>query len=129
MSSRGSVTKNGHITTSEYKKKREVLDAKVLVGQKDQHGLPDYSHTPNRIYIKENKDGSFREMRIYENSFPVLEISYHIEPNISGNRNEKILHYHTFDKDLKRGPAREFSKKETPELFAKYKKYLEEYGL
>ena len=49
MASRGAVAKNGHVTTSTYKVVRQVFDAKVLVGAKHAHGLPDYAHTPNGI--------------------------------------------------------------------------------
>ena len=81
MSSRGSKSDNGHVTTNEYRMKndKKVYDAKVLVGTtKQQHGLPDYSHSPNSKYIKENPDGSFREMRVYDDTgFPIIEIGYH----------------------------------------------------
>lgn len=133
MSSRGSKTKNGHVTTNEYhlKDKRMVYDAKVLVGTtKQQHGLPDYSHSPNSKYIKENPDGTFREMRVYDSTgFPVVEIGYHAEPNITGNRHEKVLHYHTFDSDLNRILGGNVSSTENADLYDKYRKYLKEYGL
>ena len=121
MSSRGSRAKNGHVTTKEFRCIREFEGAKVLVGTGTQHGLPDYSHTPNRIYIKENKDGSLRELREYDKSgFPMIEIAYHAEPPLTGNRHEKVLHYHTFEEDLSRNKA----KKITEELRRRYSKYL-----
>jgi len=126
MSSRGAKIKNGHVTTDEYKTKRLVYDAKVLVGKDGNHGLPDYSHSPNRIYIKENSDGSFREMRIYdEEGIMYLEIAYHAEEALTGNRHDKVLHYHLINKELKRSDARKMSS----EIYCKYKKYLEVYGL
>ena len=85
MSSRGAYTKNGHVTTDEYKSTGYVLDpnAKILVGNNGRHGLPDYSHTPNRIYIKLSHDNTLRELRQYdENGHLVLEIAYH---SASGN--------------------------------------------
>jgi hypothetical protein len=129
MSSRGAKIENGHVTTDEYCSEQQVYDAKVLKGSNNKyHGLPDYAHSPNRIYIKENHDGTFREMRIYDDrGFPKIEIGYHPEPQISGNRHDKILHYHTFDSDLKR--YLEGKLKDAPELYEKYKKYLEVYGL
>lgn len=133
MSSRGSKTKNGHVTTNEYQLKDDkmVYDAKVLIGAtKQQHGLPDYSHSPNSKYIKENQDGSFREMRIYDSSgFLVLEIGYHVEPNLTGNRHDKVLHFHTFDSDLKRTLGGRVSSTENDDVYEKYRKYLKEYKL
>ena len=97
MSSRGAKTKNGHVTTDEYMSTGYVSDpnAKILIGQKGKHGLPDFSHTPNRIYIKLNKEGTFRELRQYdENGFPVLEIGYHHEKKYDKNLANPVLHYH-----------------------------------
>lgn len=133
MSSRGSVIANGHVTTTEYQLKdgKMVYDAKVLVGTtKRHHSLPDYSHSPCSIYIKENSDGSFREMRIFDkNRFPVLEIAYHPEKKLTGNQSSSVLHYHTFGSDLRRKDAEGLSATLHPDIYKKYKKYLKEYGL
>ena len=92
MSSRGSKTKNGHVTMNEYhlKESKRVYDAKV---------------------------------------FPVIEIGYHPEPNLTGNRHEYVLHYHTFDSTLKRTLGGRISVSENADIYEKYKIYLEEYGL
>lgn len=133
MSSRGAKTKNGHVTTDEYELKdgKMVIDAKVLVGTSGkQHGLPDFAHSQNSKYIKENPDGSFREMRVYDaKGNPILEIGYHFEESLAGNRHTKVLHYHTFDSDLKRTLGGIISETENSEIYNEYKKYLEEYGL
>ena len=133
MSSRGAKARNGHVTTNEYRLKNEkkVYDAKVLEGvTKQQHGLPDYAHSPNSKYIKENPNGSFREMRVYNDSgFPVIELGYHPEPNLTGNRHEPVLHYHTFGENLERTLGGEVSETVNKEIYEKYKKYLEVYGL
>lgn len=133
MSSRGAVTKNGHVTTDEYQSKNDktVYDATVLIGtSKQQHGLPDYAHSPNSIYIKENPDGSFREMRIYdEHGFPLIEIGYHPEQSLTGNRHEYVLHYHIFEANLNRIMGGQISETENADIYNKYKKYLEVYGL
>lgn len=133
MSSHGAVTKNGHVTTDEYQSKdgKMVYDAKVLTGTTSkQHGLPDYAHSPNSKYIKENPDGSFREMRVYdETGFPIIEIAYHPEQSLTGNRHEYVLHYHTFKKNLERVMGGRLSETEHADIYKKYKKYLEEYGL
>ena len=128
MSSRGAVIKNGHITTDEYKTIKEVEGAKVLVGKNGNHGLPDYSHTPNRKYIKENKDGSFRELRDFDKDRNlILEIGYHGEINLTGNRHVPVLHYHFFDKDLRHLKAQRLMS--NSEIYKKYKRILERYGL
>ncbi len=133
MSSRGAKTENGHVTTNEYRLKnnKTVLDAKVLIGTSPKnHGLPDYAHSPGSKYIKENPDGSFREMRVYDDKgFPILEIGYHPEETLSGNRHEAVLHFHTFDKSLNRFLDGRLSDTENANIYNAYKKYLEEYGL
>lgn len=131
MASRGAVTRNGHVTTNEYSTVKIVENAKVLRGSTpQQHGLPDYAHTPNSFYIKENHDDSFRELRIYNNyGFPIIEIGYHPEPNISGNRYEKVLHYHYFDSNLNRYLGGRISPTENAEIYNAVKKYLRRYGL
>jgi hypothetical protein len=134
MASRGSKATNGHVTTTEYKMKDSnsyVYDAKVLVGTSPKnHGLPDYSHTPNSKYIKENPDGSFREMRIYGgNGEPLREIGYHPEQSLTGNRHEYVLHYHIFEANLNRVMGGRVSETENAEIYDKYKKYLKGYGL
>lgn len=130
MSSRGARTRNGHVTTTEFTCSHTVYDAKVLIGTGNNHGLPDYAHTPNRKYIKENPDGSFRELRDYNaEGFPVIELGYHAEPHLTGNRHEKVLHYHTFDSNLRRHLGGRISETENAEIYMKYKKYLRTYGL
>ena len=127
MSSRGSYIKNGHVTTEEYYSEKEVHGAKVLVGRtKASHGLPDYSHSPSRIYIKENKDGSFRELRIYDDKgYPVLEVGYHPEPSLTHGSTKSILHMHKFGEGLIRYPA-DFIDDDT---YKTLKGILEAYGL
>lgn len=130
MSSRGARTRNGHVTNTEFEDIHDVEDAEVLVGTGNNHGLPDYAHSPRSKYIKENPDGSFRELRDYDSEgFPVIEIGYHPEPNLTGNRHEKVLHYHTFDPDLKRHLGGKLSKTENADVYRKYEKYLRRYGL
>ena len=131
MSSRGSKSKNGHVTTTEYKKEGNLVggDGKILVGKNNKfHSLPDYSHSPNAKYIKLEKDGSLKEIRIYnEEGFPILEIGNHTEKCITGNRNEKVLHTHEFTEKLDRINWKLLKKDD--ELYKKYEKYLKEFGL
>ncbi|MBR6880287.1 MAG: hypothetical protein IKN14_04315 [Clostridiales bacterium] len=130
MSSRGAYTKNGHATTDEYTSTGYVLDpnAKILVGNNGRHGLPDYSHTPNRIYIKLSHDNTLRELRQYdENGHLVLEIAYHSEKSLDKDLSKRVLHYHTYDQDLNRSPAILLTKDDP--IYKKYYKYLKELGL
>lgn len=130
MSSRGAKIKNGHVTTKEFETLHLVGDAKVLIGTGTNHGLPDYAHTPGRVYIKENPDGTFRELRKYdEHGFPIPEIGYHPEPNLTGNKSQKILHFHTFDKNFNRFMGGKVSKTINSDIYKKYRMYLEAYGL
>ena len=128
MSSRGAFIENGHVTTEEYETEKEIEEAKVLKGKGGNHGLPDYSHTAERIYIKENKDGSFRELRVYgKNHKPVYEVGYHGEINLTGNRHKKVLHFHLFTDDLKHLEATLINK--DSDFYKKVKKILARYGL
>ena len=130
MSSRGAVAVNGHVTTDEYTTSKMVHDAKVLTGNGGKHSLPDYAHSPNSKYIKENKDGTFRELRDYDGKgYPIIEIGYHVEPNLTGNRKDKVLHFHVFKEDLDRAMCGKLSSTEHAGIYKKYKKYLEGYGL
>lgn len=131
MSSRGSVAVDGGIPTDQYVEVRDIHGAKVLKGLGHNHSLPDYSHTPNRIYIKMDDDGKFRELRVYgPDCRAYLEIALHPEPKLSqnGRSKEDVLHYHTIS-----GPNFERSdaillKKGDP-IYEKYRYILEEFGL
>lgn len=61
MSSRGSVAKNGHFGTDQYRTV-EVLPsgARVLEGNGNYHSLPDYSHSPNSVYVRYNANKTSR---------------------------------------------------------------------
>ena len=77
-----------------YKTVDTIADAEVLVGKDAlHHSLPDVSHSPNAKYIKLNPDGSFREMRVFENNKLMFEIGYHGEKSLAHN-NIPILHIH-----------------------------------
>ena len=103
-------------------------NAKILEGRDGNHGLPDFSHTPNRIYIKLNRDKSFRELRQYDEfGFPVLEIGYHSEKKYDKNLQNPVLHYHFFDNNLNRIDVGILTK-DNP-IYKKYQKYLKEFGL
>jgi len=132
MSSRGSFAKNGHVTTIEYKTifKNETLNMEILQGTSKQfHTLPDYSHSPNMVYVKLKDDEvTLHEMRFYDsNCNPIIEIAYHPEPKINnGDMRTNILHYHIY-KGLIRGNAIRMD--EHPEMSVKYADYLKEFDL
>lgn len=126
MSSRGSVAKNGHVTTDNYNTVSYVLDAKVLSGNGNNHSLPDYSHSKNTAYIKLKPDGTLHEIRFYgDNNTPIIEIAFHPEPQLNnGDKKYSVLHYHTFN-GLDRSKAQAMTKS----IKEKYKDYLKEFGL
>jgi hypothetical protein len=74
-----------------------IEGVKVLEGINGKHGLPESAHS-SEAYIKLKPDGTFHEMRFYDkNHVLYLEIAYHPEETLTGNRSTPILHYHTYD--------------------------------
>ena len=75
----------------------KVLKGKKIEGRKTEHGLPESSHSSS-AYIKLDKNGNFKEIRFYDKNHCVyLEIGYHGEESLTGNRHTPVLHYHTYD--------------------------------
>ena len=80
-----------------YKTVGHVNGVKVLEGIGGKHGLPESAHS-SYAYIKLKPNGTFHEMRFYDkNHVLYLEIGYHPEPSLTGNRRANVLHYHTYD--------------------------------
>ena len=127
MASRGSVAKNSRITDEEYKTISILHHGeKVIEGIGSKHSMPDYSHSPNTIYVI-YKEGSFRAMRVYGGDhMPIIEITYHPEPNLNnGDREHSVWHMHVFNKkDLTHNKAKFI----TNEIKQKYKELLEDIG-
>lgn len=74
-----------------------IEDVKVLKGINGEHSLPESSHSSG-AYIKLKSDGTFHEMRIYdENHILKMEIAYHPEKSLTGDNHTPIMHYHTYD--------------------------------
>lgn len=121
MGGRGTYAVGNNISYT-YKTVGKIEDVKVLQGLNGKHGLPEESHLSS-AYIKLKPDGTFHEMRIYdENHYLVKEIAYHPEPQLNnGNRKENVLHIHEYQKDnfMERKP-RLLSSDE----FKMYKKYF-----
>lgn len=99
-----------------------IEGVKVLVGINGKHSLPEEAHTSS-AYIKLKPDGTFHEMRIYDNDhYLVKEIAYHPEPGLNGgNRQDNVLHIHEY----KRNNFKDRSPRLlTEDEFRQFKKYL-----
>ena len=91
----------GKIPDMTYKTVDMIEGVKVLAGINSRyHSLPEESNT-SWAYIKLDHDGTFKEMRIYENHILKYELAYHVEKNI-GSNGKKVLHYHTYDENFNR---------------------------
>lgn len=92
MGSRGSFLKNGGFKNQNWKAVGYTESGiKILepVNKSGSWGMPERSNTPNTQYIMYDKDGIFKNFRIYdENRNAKFEIDYH---TINGN---KVLHMH-----------------------------------
>lgn len=118
----------GKIVPYSYEKVDEIHGVKILRGINGKHGLPESSHR-SEAYIKFKPDGNFHEMRLYNKKHILyMEIAYHPEPSLTGDRYTPILHYHTYDERFsinKMGPFyRSKVQLLTAEMMKKYKKYF-----
>lgn len=92
----------------------------MLNGIGGKHSLPEEAHS-SLAYIKLKPDGTFHELRIYDkNHYLTLEIAYHPEPGITGNRHKNVLHIHEYNRNFDRTTAKLITDAE----YKKYKKYL-----
>lgn len=102
---------------------RESMNKSIY--KNGRHGLPDYSHTPNRNYIKLSHDNILRELRQYdENGHLIMEIAYHSEKSLNKDLSKPVLHFHTYDQNLNRSLPILLAK-DNP-IYKKYYKYLKE---
>ena len=108
----------------------KVEGVKILKGAKDsgKHGLPESSHSSD-AYIKLKPDGTFHEMRLYnEQHVLYMEIAYHPEPKLTGNREMPVLHYHLYDDRFSKNKTGSFERTEpkhiTDEIKTKYSKFF-----
>ncbi len=99
-----------------------IEGVKVLQGLNGKHGLPEEAHS-STAYIKLKPDGTFHEMRIYDNDhYLIKEIAYHPEPMLNkGNRKENVLHIHEYQRDNFKDRKPRLL---TSEEIKQYKKYL-----
>ncbi len=102
----------------------KINGVKVLKGVEGsgKHGLPEEAHSSS-AYIKLKPDGTFHEMRIYDDEhYLIKEIAYHPEPQLNnGNRKENVLHIHEYQRDNFKDRKPRLLK---PEEIEKYRKYL-----
>ncbi len=92
---------------------------KILKGIGNKHGLPEEAHS-SLAYIQLKPNGTFHEMRFYDkNHYLTFELAYHAEKSIDPS-NKPVLHYHVYDKNFHRTPA----KKATKAMWKHYRKYL-----
>lgn len=106
----------------------KIEGVKVLEGTGSNHGLPASSHS-SEAYIKLKPDGTFHEMRFYdENHILYLEIGYHNEKKLTGNNSSPVLHYHTYAPSFSLSKEGSGGRSEahylTDEMKEKYKKYF-----
>ena len=122
MSSRG--TNEELDFEQQYETIENIHDAEVLRGLGDAHSLPEVSHSPDAKYIKLNKDGTFRTLRVYDSDcYLTFEIGYHGESSLrNGRRDIPVLHYHYYDRDFNRTTATEIFKGDA--YYEEYKKYF-----
>lgn len=122
MGGRGTFAVGNNVSQS-YKTVGTIDGVKVLKGVTGKHGLPEEAHSSN-AYIKLKPDGTFHEMRFYnEQHYLIKEIAYHPEPNLNnGNRTESILHVHEYPQsdNFRLRPAHRITKAE----YEKYKKFF-----
>ena len=106
----------------------EIEGVKVLQGLNSKHGLPESSHSSD-AYLKLKPDGTFHEMRFYDKDHVLyLEIGYHPEPSLTGNRHDSIMHYHLYDSSFSKTKNGSFARTTatllTDEMKKKYRKYF-----
>ena len=111
-----------------YKTVDYIEGVKVLQGLNGKHGLPESSHS-NNAYIKLKPDGTFHEMRIYDDNHAlIMEIAYHPEKSLTGNNHTPVLHYHTYDERFSKNATSSFTRSPArllpDEMKIKYKNIL-----
>lgn len=125
MGGRGSFA-SGRDVKKTYKTVSKIGKAKVLVGIGKEHSLPVESHSANAMYIKLKPDGTFHELRVFdEDKYLKFEIAYHPEPKINnGDRNTPILHIHKLKNRNDFTEKSRTTRKLTKMEFEKFKKYF-----
>ena len=127
MGGRGSFA-IGALSPYSYRTVGKVEGVKVLEGIGGKHGLPESAHSSS-AYIKLNPDGTFREIRFYGKDHVLkMEIAYHPEPSLTGNRHTPVLHYHLYSSSFSKTRAAPFIRTAarllTDEMKTEYRRYF-----
>ncbi len=129
MGGRGTFAAGNSVAYS-YETIDKIEGIKVLHGIGGKHGLPESAHS-SEAYIKLKPDGTFHEMRFYNKDHVLfMEIAYHPEQSLTGNRHTPVLHYHIYDSRFSQNATGAFSRSSasrlTDEMKQNYKKYFKE---
>ena len=127
MGGRGTYAAGNNVAYT-YKTVGMIDGVKVLQGIGSKHGLPESSHS-SEAYIKLKPDGTFHEMRFYNKEHVLyMEIAYHPEQSLTGNRHTSILHYHLYDDKFSRNKTGTFYRSKaqrlTSDMHKKYEKFF-----
>lgn len=127
MGGRGTFAAGNPVPYS-YKTVSKIEGIKVLEGTGAKHGLPESSHR-SKAYIKLKPDGTFHEMRFYDdNHILYMEIGYHPEKPLTGNNEKPVLHYHLYDNRFSKSKTGIFTRTKaaylTDEMKKQYKKFF-----
>ncbi len=111
-----------------YETVETIEGVKVLQGISGKHGLPESSHN-SKAYIKLKPNGTFHEMRFYNKDHILyMEIAYHPEQSLTGDRHTSVLHYHLYDSRFSTNKTGTFGRSNakllTDDMKAKYRKYF-----
>ena len=118
MGGRGTYAAGNNVAYT-YETIGKIAGVKVLSGLNGKHGLPEEAHS-SRAYIKLKRDGTFREIRLYDQDhYLTFELAFHPEPNLDPSR-KPILHYHLYNRNFERTEPR----KATKAMIKHFKKYL-----
>lgn len=118
----------GNTVPFTYQEVGTIEGVKVLSGINGKHGLPESAHS-SEAYIKLKPDGTFHEMRFYDKDHVLyMEIAYHPEQSLTGNRHTPILHYHLYDSRFSKNESGAFSRSKafllTDEMKLKYQRFF-----
>lgn len=127
MGGRGTFAAGNSVPYS-YQTVGAIEGVKVLQGIDGKHSLPESAHSSD-AYIKLKPDGTFHEMRVYGKDHVLqMEIAYHPEPSLTGNRQTPVLHYHTYDDRFSKNKTGAFSRSNaaflSAEMIKKYRKFF-----
>lgn len=99
----------------------KISGVKVLKGIGQAHNLPEESHS-SKAYIKVDSSGNFVRYRQYNSDkTSYFDIDYHKEPQITGNKTEKVFHIHFYDRN---GNRDDVGRRLSADEIKQYKKYF-----